>query len=672
MPVTDRLYNLMPAIYRIRDLDDGQTLRAFMGVLERVFAALQDDMDALYDDWFIETCEERIVPYIADLVGVRQLLDPLHVQGTRRRHVANVTSYRSSTGALRTLQDIAHDLTGWPVEVVDLAGLVAAMQHVQHARPDHTTRVDVRLPNSPSYAPFASVSHSVDVRHIVPDIGHGALHSGSVRRGYNLTDVGVYFWRLQTYPVVESTPFQVDQGRYTFDPSGLDTPLFQPARTPPRSGEQMPYLPVALQLTTRPDPLPFAVWLDETPEPVRSADVALADLSQWSPTQALVTVDTLLGRIACSAERHVRMVSYWYAFSGDIGAGPYWRQKSIEQALARRTINWRAWVGQSLEADPAQQVFHTLADAVQAWNARPAGECGVIAVVDNATYAAPADPILVRDGSFLALVAARQGEPDVLVASMVRPCVNGNLKISGGPAREPGELLVDGILWNGALEAGPADLGRLTLAHTTFVPSRGGLRVEPGNSRLILELNRSICGPLVVLDPTARLEMEHSVVDAAGDVAVEASQCAVALRGSTLFGATRAGSIEASDSLFIGSVHAARRQVGGVEYSFVPHGSRTPPRRDCQPDLALQTSPLDEHGWIRARLVPSFTSTHFGDPGYAQLTASTPSQLRAGARNDAEMGAFHLLYQPLRMTSFINTLREFLPAGRDLGVFLIS
>jgi hypothetical protein len=36
------------------------------------------------------------------------------------------------------------------------------------------------------------------------------------------------------------------------------------------------------------------------------------------------------------------------------------------------------------------------------------------------------------------------------------------------------------------------------------------------------------------------------------------------------------------------------------------------------------------------------------------------------------MGAFHSLYQPLRMTTFLNVLREFLPADRDVGVFFAS
>ena len=70
----DRLYNLLPAIYRIRDANDGgQSLRALMAVLESEFTRLEQDIDGLYDDWFIETCAEWVVPYIGDLLCVRNL-----------------------------------------------------------------------------------------------------------------------------------------------------------------------------------------------------------------------------------------------------------------------------------------------------------------------------------------------------------------------------------------------------------------------------------------------------------------------------------------------------------------------------------------------------------------------------------------------------------------------
>ena len=69
----EELYDLLPAIYRIRD-EEG---RARCGPWPRVFAKqasiVESDIAQLRENWFIETCEEWVVPYIGDLLGVRGL-----------------------------------------------------------------------------------------------------------------------------------------------------------------------------------------------------------------------------------------------------------------------------------------------------------------------------------------------------------------------------------------------------------------------------------------------------------------------------------------------------------------------------------------------------------------------------------------------------------------------
>ena len=70
----DRLYNLLPAVYRVADANQGNVLQALVAVLQQEFQALQDDIDQLYENWFIETCDEWVVPYIGDLLGVQGLI----------------------------------------------------------------------------------------------------------------------------------------------------------------------------------------------------------------------------------------------------------------------------------------------------------------------------------------------------------------------------------------------------------------------------------------------------------------------------------------------------------------------------------------------------------------------------------------------------------------------
>ncbi|MCB1861075.1 MAG: hypothetical protein KDI47_05000, partial [Gammaproteobacteria bacterium] len=99
--MTDRLYNLLPAIHRIRDAEHGEPLRALLGIMEEQLQALEQDIGGLYDDWFIETCEEWLIPYIGDLLGVR-LLNNVDSGGvySQRALVANTISHRRRKGTL--------------------------------------------------------------------------------------------------------------------------------------------------------------------------------------------------------------------------------------------------------------------------------------------------------------------------------------------------------------------------------------------------------------------------------------------------------------------------------------------------------------------------------------------------------------------------------------------
>lgn len=95
----ERLYNLLPAIYRVRDSAQGEPLRTLLAVIEGELEQIEADVEGLYDNWFIETCDEWAIPYIADLLGVR-LLHSVNTDGSfsQRAYVANTLRYRRRKG----------------------------------------------------------------------------------------------------------------------------------------------------------------------------------------------------------------------------------------------------------------------------------------------------------------------------------------------------------------------------------------------------------------------------------------------------------------------------------------------------------------------------------------------------------------------------------------------
>jgi hypothetical protein len=73
-----------------------------------------------------------------------------------------------------------------------------------------------------------------------------------------------------------------------------------------------------------------------------------------------------------------------------------------------------------------------------------------------------------------------------------------------------------------------------------------------------------------------------------------------------------------------------------------------------------------------ARVRPVLTSTFYGDPAYAQLAVSTPDEIRRGADDESEMGAFHDVFLPRREAHLVVRLDEYLRFGQEAGVFYVT
>jgi len=54
----ERLYELLPVVYRQRDAEQGYPLRALLQVIAEQVDVVEDAIAQLYENWFIETCED--------------------------------------------------------------------------------------------------------------------------------------------------------------------------------------------------------------------------------------------------------------------------------------------------------------------------------------------------------------------------------------------------------------------------------------------------------------------------------------------------------------------------------------------------------------------------------------------------------------------------------------
>jgi len=382
-------------------------------------------------------------------------------------------------------------------------------------------------------------------------------------------------------------------------------------------------------------------------------------------------------------------VYYHYGFSGALGGGGYAREPwRVREGLADLTI----FVDRS-GALPGS--FSTLGLALNQWQAAGKPNC-IITIVDSASYAETMG-IELADDRFLVIEAAEHQRPHLQLT--------GALEVLG--THPTAALTLSGLLIEGWVHV-TGSAGRLRLLHSTLVPGRAlnedgapasndaSLVVDPGadgtlNESLRVELAFSICGPLRVPELSGGLCLLDVIVDGLGGTAISGSvmadECGPStwIERATIFGEVFVGGLElASEVIFDAKVRVVRRQEGCVRFSFVPVGSSTPRRFRCQPELELAEriaaapGPLSDAAKaalaaeVSAWLVPSYTSTLYGQPAYAQLHLACPRQLSEGAEDGSEMGAFCHLKQPQRLANLRFRLGEYLPFGLEPGFIFVT
>ena len=150
----DALYRLLPAIHRIRDgeiaagmpgllntveqtelatlealagptadqqvrlvaLYEKQSrgpLKSLLSAIADEFAVMEENLDQLYDDLFVETCADWTIPYIGDLIGYEPLHGVGEARGLARAEVAHTIALRRRKGTAAVLEQLARDVTGW-------------------------------------------------------------------------------------------------------------------------------------------------------------------------------------------------------------------------------------------------------------------------------------------------------------------------------------------------------------------------------------------------------------------------------------------------------------------------------------------------------------------------------------------------------------------------------
>lgn len=466
-----RLFDLLPALYRLRDAQFAQSqnllspaesaqlqalqasaspltpvqqeqldrltakaargpLQSLLMLVEEQLAVVAEDLDQLYDDQFIETCAPWVIPYIGDLIGYQLVNGVAPAVASPRAEVANTISFRRRKGTVLVLEQLARDVTGWGAHAVEFFKVVADTQYMNHIRLDNFYAPDLRRWEPRAYMDtgFDKTSHKVDVRRIAVERGR-----------YNIQNIGIFLWSLNAYSVTKSPAMPVagNPQCFRFSSLGRDIPLFN---NPVSQGSDITALATSVNVPdrllrqvlcrdirqiTQQNATPvyyglghsLAVYLDgslQDPFKIQVCNLS-GDDGAWINMPAaggLVAIDPYLGRIALpppapGSSATNLTTSYYYGFNADMGGGEYPRAATFS-------------------ASPEQVIVRVPGDypsIKKAIDALPGD--GVVEVTDSGSYS---------EINGLSVVVSANGHIELRAADGCRPTLilGDEISVAGG------------------------------------------------------------------------------------------------------------------------------------------------------------------------------------------------------------------------------------------------
>ena len=658
-------------------------LKSMISILSEQIEVLQESLYQGYDDLFIETCADWVVPYIAGIVGVRGLVDVPSVGYTVRAAVADTIRNRRRKGTVPVIESIAREVTGWDANVVEYFQVLATTQFMNHLRPSNQSFADIRNADSALLnTPFDAYARTAEMRNI--ELARGR---------YNIPNIGIFLWRLGPQQMEHAPAFQVDDRRFCFDPLGLSIPLFTlPATEPSAQPRATPYN-VAMPISRRmlyadlSSGVPqyygpgLSIYLEgQNPSiPVQSCNLSdvldsSGNVIGWSSQpQTAIAIDPQLGRIAFPATLPPPgqvFTTYCYGFSAEIGAGPYERTfTSLPDVIV---------------PDDATTLQAALDLAVGMLSATKIS--AIVEVRDN-NYYVETPTVIIPDNGAIVL------RSNSLVPGTGHPVLvlNGDLTIVGG---QKTDFTLDGFLVGGGgitvQQAVTNDVSNpITVSITRCTMNPGltpAIQSAPlqlpspsiwiETSNVAVSIDHSILGAIRVSTGNT-VSLTACIVDALSPSGVAyacpydalAAGASLTVVNSTIIGKVRTQLMTlASNTIFLaeleevdswsGPLLVDQIQQGCVRFCYIPQGSYVPRPFHCYPVSAQASTPI-------------FTSVRFGDPGYCQLT-SRSGQILTGADDQSEVGVFHDVFQAQRLSNLNLLVADYLRFGMSAGIFFAT
>ena len=219
------LYDALPAFYkaederaRMRQPPDPAELEQFIRALAAPLAAVRQSIEELYADFFINSANDWVLPYLARMAGTSLVFPDAD---SNRRDVRGTVAWRRRKGTPSMLQDLGGDLTGELVVTQEGWKRVQISQDLDILRLERITPL-VRAPSLAErhQGPLGTLHMTVDARAITRTTGK-----------YHPKHIVHWVHPTLMFPIEGGTPADLRDPatdpdlRFAFHPLGLELPL---------------------------------------------------------------------------------------------------------------------------------------------------------------------------------------------------------------------------------------------------------------------------------------------------------------------------------------------------------------------------------------------------------------------------------------------------------------
>jgi hypothetical protein len=677
---TEKLWALIPELYRAEDSDDFDVpgpLRELVARIGVQAAIVRRSIDRLWEDQSIESCEDWVVDYIGDLLDTNLIagLDG----AARRADVGKTIYYRRRKGTLGVLEELASDLTGWSVRVVEQFRRLGRTRHGLDpaiglpALPGDPRGRLQRVQGLVGERTRTAAGGFADLRDVygagLTDTAFDEyFHTADVRRGrgatgrYAIPRLAVFAWRAHSFGVAGVSAVQdaACANQYTFDPTGRDIPLFALGDRPygdtwvSPAAHQVPgpisdgLLTAAFDDLYAPRSLGVSRFVGG-PQPTDYLPVPPGEVTRdpRQPTGRFF-IDPERGRLIAPVGVHDGpfLVDYHYGFTSEIGAGPYDRRMPGD--------------GET----PAPRGPEITEDADLAAQLTGLAGTGTVTLGNSRTFTKIADVNGVRD----VLVCAANGERPLIRPATATWIFTGQgdaVMAFDGLFLSGADLVLRGSFDHVALRCCTLDPGTWDPGSGTFATAADGKKLTASRLRVegtirVLEIERCILGPVDCdADQVETLKIGDSIVQASdpADTCLTLASGEAELWRTTLIGPAEIHRLEAGESILSGRVRVDDTQHGCVRFSAWTAGS-TLPRKYESVMLAPNTA--------------LFASVAFGRPDYAQPLATAGPAVLEGGEDGGELGAFAREGNAVKERGLLIKYQEYMPIGLEPVVVQVT